>query len=304
MSEEEKKEGVDTPVSHETPKETPAPTEPKKDDQQKQQENASRDKKDESKKEEDEPRRAVISPQEVEDIKNTAERFWREHGLAEEVEDWTKYPDGKKLIIHFQEKSKGNEDLFRGCQSYFDCLSKYQQAKGNKQDYSFDESKVDYARVKNEMDIAFFLVVRDLPTFLLSERNLHTRNWVISQVDASTPYKTIFETAAKKAKEQHDNKLAAEWAEKEEELNERNQLREIFGMEKIDIGQKKQEWEEEKSAGRFGFIVRYYGKYAAKHKDEILAENGNGSQQRTGGVEHSDNTQTQTGESVAEMGDA
>ena len=216
-------------------------------------------------------KRAAMTAQEVENIKTTAERFWREHGLNEDVSAWSSYPDGKTLINHFEGKGKGNDDLFTGCQDYFSCKSKYTQATSEK-DYSFDANQVDYARVKTVNDIGFFLVIMDLPRFLISDANWNTKNWVKSMIDASKSYKEIFEEAAKKAGEKKENKLAAEWAEKEDELKRKNRTRQRFGLEQIDIEQKKKEWEEKKSLGRFGFVLKFYKNYADKHTEEILDE--------------------------------
>ena len=226
-----------------------------------------------------EPSKSVINltHEEVEKIKAAARKC-----ASKEFEEWENDPDdGKVLIDHFRTYASSCRSYFEDCQDYFKCWDKYRNQKADKT-FDFDESKIDYKQIKNHMDIAYFLSLEEFPKFLMSETCLHTRNWVVSQSKklGMTSGK-ILEEAAKKAKDQKETQDAEEWAKKEEKLRSKNEYREKMGLEPVDIEQKKQEWEEQKKLGRFGFVLRMRRNYSDKHTNEILNKHGLDHQENT-----------------------
>ena len=216
----------------------------------------------------------------IKEIKSLSESFWDAYGSSHDVSEWKSHADGAKLMTYFDRYLTGKsiEDMhsdLRNSSKFVKCWEKYQKETGEKK-FDFDEDKVDGRRVKNEIDIAFFLSIRDLPKLLLSEANFHTRNWVISKIDNGVSKKEIFEQAAKMAGDKLERLKTEGWEKKEESLNVKNTIRGWFGMEQKDLEEEKKKFEEKvefkykSKKDKFLFILGKYRKEAVSNPDKII----------------------------------
>lgn len=150
------------------------------------------------------------------------DKYGKFHSLP--VEEWASHTNGSdyKNYLKSTEKeklsSKEKEDLER--------LEKYELESGKEDENSasFDPNSVDYEKIKSVYGVAGFLSMDGLPDFFLSESNLNTRNFVLSEFkkkSISKIAKEAQETVDKSGNGKKDDKKEDKKEEKQDEAQEK-----------------------------------------------------------------------------------
>ena len=197
----------------------------------------------------------TLTAGEVENIKNLMQKFWKDYGMNNDVSDWPKDSDGRKVIEYF-ESPRRNDSYFDKCIEYNKCKDKYQQEKGNG-DHSYDEENVDFDRVQSDYDIAFFEVLSDFPKCFISNVNQHTMGYVMSAKKQGKSNGDILKDAKEKREKRHgmtDEERKKKAAEDKKKAKEEDSP------------------EDKKKKSRFAWIVKFAGDKAQTTSTEKSSE--------------------------------
>lgn len=146
------------------------------------------------------------------------DKYGKFHSLS--VKEWGLHTDGADYKSYLKTTEKGKltpqqkEDLDR--------LKDY-EAGSEKEDEtstSYDAGSVDYSKIKSIYGVAGFLSMEDLPDFFLSESNLHTRNFVLSEYKEKSIFQIVEEAKKKVGESGKDKKKDDKENDKETENQE------------------------------------------------------------------------------------
>ena len=181
-----------------------------------------------------------------EELISTFDNFWSKDGERLPVSEWKNLETKEaKTVISVLKSGQEPGPKLRNSSSYNKCKDKWEKsgekAAEGEEDFQHDESRVDWAAINKPDGVAFFVGIRNWPTWMLSETNRHTRGYVVSTFD-NHPVKGV-SIIMKKA----DKMLGIIKKEKEEESKEKQEKKEEKKANKEGQEQEGQEQGEKKT---------------------------------------------------------
>ena len=115
-------------------------------------------------------------------------RFWVQYGEKEDAKKWKNINSDGKKVVDTLETYRNPGITLRNCTAYLQCLDKWsasnQKNNDNDNGVTLDESKVSWGDITNTHGVCFFLCIRDWPNSMLCEEFLHTRQFVLNNIDS------------------------------------------------------------------------------------------------------------------------
>lgn len=173
----------------------------------------------------------------------SGDKYSKFHSIP--VKDWSSYAEGDSYKSYLNSTDKSSltpaqkDDKTR--------LEEYEKGSSNEEESTgreFNESAVDYNRIKDDYGVAFYLSLKDFPDWLISSVNLNIRNYILSEFKSKSIREIVKNARVKLG-------LASPEGNKKEDNNEKEEK-----SETQEEAPKNEEKQETKKPSLFALIVK------------------------------------------------